>query len=48
MKMSDTYINDQLSKAQALLWSGSLHEVDEAHNSVSNLIRDRVEQVDQI
>lgn len=44
--MSDQYINDQLSKAQALLWSGSLHEVDEAHNIVSNLIRERVEQID--
>lgn len=46
MRMSDIYINDQLSKAQALLWSGSLHEVDEAHNIVSNLIRERVEQTD--
>ena len=45
MKMSDTYINDKLSKAQKLLWSGSLHEVDEAHNIVSNLIKDRIEQV---
>ena len=45
MRMSDIYINDQLSKAQALLWSGSLHEVDEAHNIVSNLIKDRLEQV---
>jgi len=46
MKMSDTYVNEQLSKAQALLWSGSLHEVDEAHNIISNLIKDRVEQTD--
>ncbi len=45
MQQTDIYINDQLSKAQALLWSGSLHEVDEAHNIVSNLIKDRVEQV---
>ena len=42
MKMSDRYLNDQLSKAQALLWSGSLHEVDEAHNIISNLIQDRM------
>ena len=42
MRMSDIYINDQLSKAQALLWSGSLHEVDEAHNIISNLIQDRM------
>ena len=48
MKMSDIYINDQLNKAQKLLWSGSLHEVDEAHNIVSNLIKDRIEQTDQI
>ncbi len=46
MKMSDRYVNEQLSKAQALLWSGSLHEVDEAHNIISNLIKDRVEQTD--
>ena len=45
MRMSDQYINDQLSKAQALLWSGSLHEVDEAHNIISNLIKERIEQV---
>ena len=44
MKMSDEYLNDQLSKAQALLWSGSLHEVDEAHNIVSKLIQDRMEE----
>ena len=46
MRMSDIYINDQLNKAQALLWSGSLHEVDEAHNIVSNLIIDSLEQTD--
>ena len=45
MQQTDIYINDQLSKAQKLLWSGSLHEVDEAHNIVSNLIKDRIEQV---
>ena len=42
MEMSDIYINDQLSKAQALLWSGSLHEVDEAHNIIAKLIKDRM------
>ncbi len=46
MRMSDIYINDQLGKAQALLWSGSLHEVDEAHNIITKLISDRIEQVD--
>ena len=45
MKMSDKYLNDQLSKAQTLLWSGSLHEVDEAHNIIAKLIEDKIEQV---
>ena len=45
MKMSDDYINDQLNKAQKLLWSGSLHEQDEAHNIIAKLIKDKVEQV---
>ena len=42
MKMSDIYINDQLNKAQKLLWSGSLHEQDEAHNIIAKLIKDRM------
>ena len=42
MKMSDTYINDQLSKAQELLWGGSETENIEAHNIISKLIRDRM------
>ena len=46
MRMSDTYINDQLNTAQKLLWSGSLHEVDEAHNIIAKLISDRIEQTD--
>ena len=41
MKQTDHYINTQLSKAQALLWSGSLHEQDEAHNIIAKLIKDR-------
>jgi hypothetical protein len=48
MKMSDNYINDQLSTAQQLLWGGSETENIEAHNIISKLIRDRVEQTDQI
>jgi hypothetical protein len=44
MKMSDEYINDQLNKAQQLLWGGSETENIEAHNIISKLIRDRVEQ----
>ena len=42
MQQADHYINQELSKAQALLWSGSLHEVDQAHNIISNLIKDRM------
>ena len=42
MQQTDIYINDQLSKAQSLLWSGSLHEVDEAHNIIAKLIKDRM------
>ena len=44
MRMSDNYLNDQLNAAQKLLWSGSLHEVDEAHNIITKLISDRIEQ----
>ena len=46
MKMSDVYINDQLSKAQTLLWGGSETENIEAHNIISKLIRDRIEQTE--
>ena len=42
MKMSDEYINDQLNKAQKLLWGGSETENIEAHNIISKLIRDRM------
>ena len=45
MKMSDEYINDQLNKAQKLLWGGSETENIEAHNIISKLIKDRVEQI---
>ena len=48
MKMSDSYINDQLIKAQQLLWGGSETENIEAHNIISKLIRDRVEQIDLV
>jgi hypothetical protein len=48
MKMSDSYINDQLSTAQKLLWGGSETENIAAHNIISKLIQDRVEQTDQI
>jgi hypothetical protein len=42
MEMSDLYINDQLNKAQKLLWGGSETENIEAHNIISKLIRDRM------
>ena len=44
LKMSDVYINDQLNKAQKLLWGGSETENIEAHNIISKLIRDRMER----
>lgn len=40
MEMTKELINNELSKAQKLLWSGSLHEVDEAHNIIASLIND--------
>ena len=46
MKMSDKYLNDQLSKAQELLWGGSETENIEAHNIISKLIKDRIELAD--
>jgi len=46
MKMSDTYLNDQLNTAQKLLWGGSETENIEAHNIIAKLISDRIEQAD--
>jgi hypothetical protein len=45
MKMSDEYIDEILNKAQKLLWGGSETENIEAHNLISKLIKDRVEQI---
>lgn len=42
MTVTDEYTNRILSKAQQLLWSGSLHEVDEAHNLIAGLLRERI------
>ncbi len=42
MQMSDIYINDQLNKAQKLLWGGSETENIEAHNIIAKLIKDRM------
>jgi len=43
--MSDQYIDEILNRAQQLLWGGSETENIEAHNLISNLIKERVEQV---
>ena len=43
MKITDPYVDTVLAEAQALLWSGSLHEVDQAHNMITKLINDRME-----
>jgi len=45
MKITDKYLNEQLDKAQKLLWGGSETENIEAHNIISKLIYDRIEQV---
>ena len=45
MKMSDEYIDSVLNKAQKLLWGGSETENIEAHNLISDLIKDRMEDV---
>ena len=44
MKMSDEYVDSVLAEAQRLLWGGSETENIEAHNLISKLIRDRMEQ----
>ena len=41
MHMTDEYVNNVLSDAQKLLWSGSLHEMDEAHNMLVKLILEK-------
>jgi len=45
MKITDKYLNEQLDIAQKLLWGGSETENIEAHNIISKLIYDRIEQV---
>ena len=45
MQMTDKYLNEQLDIAQKLLWGGSETENIEAHNIISKLIYDRIEQV---
>lgn len=45
MKMTDQYLNERLDTAQKLLWGGSETENIEAHNIISKLIYDKIEQV---
>ena len=40
METTKEFINNELSKAQQLLWSGSLDQIDTAHNIITNLIND--------
>lgn len=40
VEMTKEFINNELSKAQDLLWSGSLHQIDAAHNVITKLIID--------
>lgn len=40
MQTTKEFINNELGKAQQLLWSGSLDEVDKAHNIITKLIND--------
>ena len=42
MKTTDTYVDNVLEEARRLLWSGSLHEVDQAHNMIAELIKTRM------
>ena len=44
METSNEYLNDQLNKAQKLLWGGSETENIEAHNIIARLIKDRVKE----
>jgi hypothetical protein len=44
MKMSDQHIDAVLAEAQGLLWGGSETENIAAHNLISKLIQDRMEE----
>jgi len=39
MEATSKYINEQLNKAQQLLWGGSETENIEAHNLIASLIK---------
>jgi tetrahydromethanopterin S-methyltransferase subunit A len=40
MEVTKSHINNQLNKAQQLLWGGSETENIEAHNIIAKLIKD--------
>ena len=40
MEVTKEFIANELSKAQDLLWSGTLDQIDDAHNIVAGLIND--------
>ena len=40
METTKEYLNNELSKAQELLWGGSETENIEAHNIIARLIKD--------
>jgi hypothetical protein len=42
MEMTNIYIDQQLNRAQQLLWGGSETENIEAHNIIAKLIKDRM------
>jgi hypothetical protein len=42
MEMSNQYLDSVLSEARRLLWGGSETENIEAHNLISKLIKDRM------
>ena len=42
MSTTDSYTNEVLQRAQALLWGGSETENIEAHNMIAKLIKDRL------
>ena len=44
MEMTKEYLDTQLIEAQRLLCSGGLHEVDQAHNIIANIIKDRASE----
>jgi hypothetical protein len=46
--MNKAEINSSLNIAQKLLWSGSLNEVDEAHNIIAKLIVDLEEDPSEL